>query len=85
MLDSLKREGRHLTKQVWLKQEGKCSVCGQLITPESKWDFHHKVPKKEGGPDELENLMMLHPACHRQLHSHYVAGLAKTKAELSVA
>ena len=85
MLDSLKTAGRHLPKQEWLNQEGKSSECGQLITPESKRDFHHKIPKKEGGPDELENLMKLHPDCHRQLHSHYVASSAKTKAELSVA
>ena len=86
MLGKLKTEKKQLTQQVWQKQGGRCTICGQHIIPEHKWELHHKVPRKEGGTNKLENLMMLHPDCHRQLHSHNkVAGLAYTKAKLRVA
>lgn len=54
---------------IWNKQKGCCLACGENITKESKWNVHHIIPTKEGGSDTIGNLMMLHPECHRQLHS----------------
>jgi 5-methylcytosine-specific restriction endonuclease McrA len=32
-------------------------------------ETHHIVPVAEGGLDDIENLMHLHKACHKQVHS----------------
>ncbi|MBW1953779.1 MAG: HNH endonuclease [Deltaproteobacteria bacterium] len=53
---------------LWLQQDGKCPYCGQLITPFSGWSVHHVIPRCKGGSDALDNLQLLHPHCHRQLH-----------------
>jgi RNA-directed DNA polymerase len=29
---------------------------------------HHKTPLKDGGTDQVENLVHLHQACHQQMH-----------------
>ena len=62
-------------KKLWIKQEGKCLHCKLPICEEYKWHVHHKIPRCKGGRSTLENLVLLHPACHRQLHS-YTAGLS---------
>ncbi|WP_261298988.1 HNH endonuclease [Shewanella holmiensis] len=33
------------------------------------WNVHHIVERGKGGSDEMENLVLLHPNCHRQLHA----------------
>ncbi|WP_433668937.1 HNH endonuclease [Klebsiella michiganensis] len=38
-------------------------------------NIHHIVKKVLGGSDAVENLVLLHPNCHRQLHSNE-AGLS---------
>lgn len=55
--------------KIWRNQSGRCPVCQQLINLESVWERHHKKPRKEGGGDELTNLVLIHPTCHKQLHS----------------
>lgn len=35
---------------------------------ETGWDIHHIVRKTQGGSDNLDNLVMLHPNCYRQLN-----------------
>jgi RNA-directed DNA polymerase len=32
-------------------------------------NIHHKIPRKLGGTDRFDNLVMLHATCHRQVHS----------------
>jgi RNA-directed DNA polymerase len=32
-------------------------------------ETHHIVPVKNGGSDDIENLIHLHSACHKQVHS----------------
>jgi RNA-directed DNA polymerase len=61
--------GHTRTKGLWLAQNGKCPRCRQLITEETGWHIHHKIPRLEGGPDTMDNLVLLHPTCHRQLHA----------------
>jgi len=57
-------------QKIWGKQTGKCPICQQKITLETVWDIHHKKPRSEGGNDDITNLVMLHPNCHRQVHNH---------------
>ena len=54
---------------IWESQSGLCSTCKQRITLESKWDIHHIQPRCKGGSDNTSNLVMVHPNCHRQIHS----------------
>ncbi|MBK8754255.1 MAG: HNH endonuclease [Candidatus Competibacteraceae bacterium] len=39
------------------------------MTEETGWNIHHILPKSEGGGDNISNLVLLHPNCHRQIHS----------------
>jgi len=62
---SLKGQTKKLT--LWRQQEGICPVCHQDI--EDNWHIHHIVERHKGGSDRDENLVLLHPNCHRQVHS----------------
>ena len=42
---------------------------GQDLTEERGWEIHHVTWKVHGGTDNTDNLILLHPNCHRQLHS----------------
>jgi RNA-directed DNA polymerase len=54
---------------LWRKQKGICPVCKDNIDNGESIDIHHITPRKLGGGDQLENLVMLHTNCHRQTHS----------------
>ena len=54
---------------IWARQKHRCPLCGQPFRDNDDWDLHHIVYKTRGGGDEAENLMMLHPNCHRQYHA----------------
>ena len=66
-------EGKRKTLTLWLAQSKRCPMCRQLITFESGWNIHHVIERHKGGGDELGNLVLLHPNCHRQLHSEALA------------
>ena len=62
---------------LWQQQGGKCPRCQQDLTEERGWEIHHIIWKVHGGTDNTSNLELLHPNCHRQLHSQdsqYVPG-----------
>jgi RNA-directed DNA polymerase len=61
--------GRGKARYLWLEQDGKCLVCGQPLTLEADWQRHHLLWRSHGGTDEVDNLVLLHPNCHRQVHS----------------
>jgi RNA-directed DNA polymerase len=67
MKDSFR--GRKRLLYLWYAQEGKCPNCSERITKETGWNLHHILPKAQGGTDSLRNLVLLHPNCHRQVHS----------------
>ena len=50
-------------------QQGRCAYCYQLISTETRWHVHHLKARARGGDDRQENLVMLHPVCHQQVHS----------------
>jgi RNA-directed DNA polymerase len=53
---------------LWREQGGRCPVCRQKITKATGWHSHHLQWRVNGGSDGLENRVMLHPNCHRQVH-----------------
>lgn len=56
-----------------------CSLCGWN---ESTCDIHHIIPKSKGGNNELDNLIIICPNCHRVIHNtdKYSVDLLKTKS-----
>lgn len=42
----------------------RCALCGRPLGVRVEW--HHVVPKSEGGRDTAP----LHPICHRVIHAH---------------
>ena len=54
---------------LWRAQNGICPVCQQKLTEATRWHNHHLVWRSRGGPDTADNRVLLHPNCHRQVHS----------------
>jgi len=56
-----------------LEQGGRNVEMGTIganqITPEIRRNVHHVVWKVLGGSHRIDNLALLHPDCHRQVHS----------------
>jgi RNA-directed DNA polymerase len=61
--------GRRQLIRIWKSQQGECLVCQQKITAETGWHLHHIKPRVLGGLDKDDNLVLLHPNCHRQVHN----------------
>lgn len=61
--------GRRRLLRLWQWQDGHCPNCGEKITEATGWNLHHVVPRVAGGGNGTNNLVLLHPTCHRQLHS----------------
>ena len=61
--------GRSKLRRLWRQQNGLCPVCQQKFKGETSINVHHIVERYKGGGDNLDNLVMLHPNCHRQIHS----------------
>jgi RNA-directed DNA polymerase len=78
-------EGQRTLLYLWQSQNGVCPVCGGKLTEEADWDRHHTVQRVHGGPDTTDNLVLLHPTCHRQVHSRGLTVLSPrpTKGRLS--
>jgi RNA-directed DNA polymerase len=62
-------KGRRKLLYLWKQQDGLCPVCHQKITRVTGWHNHHIVWRTHGGSDAAENRVLLHPNCHRQVHS----------------
>jgi RNA-directed DNA polymerase len=54
---------------LWLEQHGICPVCKEKLTEKMGWHNHHIQWRSHGGSDKMENRVLLHPNCHRQVHS----------------
>jgi RNA-directed DNA polymerase len=67
MLSNLR--GIRQLRYLWHEQNGLCPVCGQKITKLTGWHNHHLVYRVMGGSDGAENRVLLHPECHRSVHS----------------
>ena len=62
-------KGRRQLLYLWQQQDGLCPICRQTITRLTGWHNHHIVWRTYGGSDTAENRVLLHPNCHRQVHS----------------
>ncbi len=62
-------EGRKKLLTLWRSQEGICPACNQKIDKETGWNSHHILQRSMGGPDGNQNRVLMHPNCHRQVHS----------------
>jgi RNA-directed DNA polymerase len=62
-------QGRKTLLSLWKRQDGVCPNCTQKLTEESGWHLHHRLPRSAGGKDNISNLMLVHPNCHRQIHA----------------
>jgi RNA-directed DNA polymerase len=69
--------GRGTARYLWLEQGGHCLVCHQPLALEEGWQVHHLRWRAHGGGDTVDNLVLLHPNCHRQVHCE---GLVVNKA-----
>jgi RNA-directed DNA polymerase len=49
------------------RQKGVCPLCGASLFNDEHAEAHHIVRRNEGGPDTLENLVLLHLFCHQQV------------------
>ena len=54
--------------QVANQQNWKCPICGEHLISGEDIETHHITPVKYGGSDDIENLIHLHKACHKQVH-----------------
>jgi RNA-directed DNA polymerase len=61
--------GRWTLRLLWREQSGICPVCQQKITTVTGWHNHHIQWRTHGGPDTIENRVLVHPNCHQQIHS----------------
>lgn len=62
-------KGRRQLLYLWQQQNGICPICQQKITQLTGWHNHHIIWRVKGGCDKAENRLLLHPDCHRQVHS----------------
>lgn len=64
------------------RQQGLCPICKTAINWETGWHRHHILPRSLGGPDTVDNLVLLHPNCHMQLHHRCTNGRLPGSSEL---
>ena len=57
-----------LNQKIAGKQGYKCPICGESIFNGEPIHRHHKIPKCQGGKDEVKNLTWLHLYCHHKTH-----------------
>lgn len=66
--------GRRQLLYRWTQQDGLCPLCHQQSTRLTGWHNHHRVWRTHGGSDTAANRVLLHPTCHRQVHSQALDG-----------
>lgn len=63
-----KHQGKILFRKIYNLQKGRCPKCKQIINGTNGWNIHHKTPVHLGGKTTMNNLVLLHPVCHQQIH-----------------
>jgi RNA-directed DNA polymerase len=61
--------GKTKLARLWVQQKGTCPICKTRIQDAVNYDIHHILGKAKGGKDISSNLIILHPNCHRKVHS----------------
>ena len=74
---------------LYAAQYGKCAILGEVLDIDNI-HCHHKVPKKLGGKDNYQNLIIIHKDVHRLIHatkqetiSKYLSLLKLNKQQIS--
>ena len=75
--------GKRKLLHLWKEQGGVCPICTEKITKLSGWHNHHIVWRSHGGSDGLDNRVLLHPTCHRHVHSQRLS-VAKPRPAMGV-
>jgi hypothetical protein len=65
--------------EVWAKTNGHCWYCGKLMNPFDDFTIDHMDSQKNGGTDELPNLI---PACHACNSRKHKKGVEEFRAYL---
>ncbi len=55
--------------RVAVRQKWKCLECGEHLFNGEELHTHHIVRVKDGGTNDLNNLVHIHKTCHQHLHS----------------
>ena len=66
-------KGKRWLLSLWKEQNGFCPVCHQKITKLTGWHSHRILRRSKGGSDTAANRVLLHPTCHRQVHSQGIS------------
>jgi 5-methylcytosine-specific restriction endonuclease McrA len=53
---------------VFLRDEGRCGICGALVDPK-RFDVDHIIPISRGGTHQMSNVQLAHPLCNRKKHA----------------
>lgn len=58
-----------------------CSICGWN---EATCDLHHIIPRKNNGSDDVNNLIIVCPNCHRKIHNKKIDKTINELQDLSI-
>ncbi len=79
-----KLAGKRMILYLYRRQKGLCPICQQKITKQTGWNAHHLTPKYLGGERSSENLVLMHPVCHVQVHQNQSVDTAALAAKAGV-
>lgn len=57
-----------LRLSLWMRSRGRCEFCGRDLNNSAH--VHHRKLRSQGGGDEPENLVIVHPEHHRMAHEN---------------
>jgi RNA-directed DNA polymerase len=69
---------RYFMRHLYERQSGCCPICHQKITLQTGYNTHHLHPKHLGGRWSANNLVLVHPVCHVQIHHNPSVAAALT-------
>lgn len=72
--------GKRMLRYLYDRQQGICPICELKINAQTGWNAHHLLPKHLGGKWTGENLVLLHPVCHIQVHQNHLVAAALNKS-----
>ena len=75
-----KLTGKKMMRYLYDRQKGCCAVCKEKITVETGYNTHHLHRQHLGGRWTADNLVLLHPVCHVQVHQNNSVAVALAKS-----
>ena len=65
-ISSIKELSKRTITKILIRANKGCSICGWN---ESTCDIHHIIQRKDGGSNNMDNLILVCPNCHRIIHT----------------